>query len=64
MDKILLSEYCKRHGIDDRNARRKASSGGYKTAIKLGRDWFIDPDEPHIDGRIKSGKFIDRRNKK
>ncbi len=58
MNKIPLAQYAKQHGIDGSVARRRASSGDYKTAEKMGRDWFIDADEPHIDKRIKSGKYI------
>jgi hypothetical protein len=61
MDKILLSEYAKQHNIAAVTARQKAQRGGYKTAEKIGRDWFIDSNEPHEDNRIKSGKYVDWR---
>ena len=61
MNKILLSEYAKQHGIAPVTARQKAQRGGYQTAEKIGRDWFIDPEEPHNDNRIKSGKYINWR---
>ena len=57
MDKILLSEYAARHNIAPVTARQRAQRGSYKTAEKIGRDWFIDPDEPHTDNRIKSGNY-------
>lgn len=61
MNKILLSEYALLHNINPATARQRAGRGAYKTAEKIGRDWFIDPEEPHIDKRIKSGKYINFR---
>ncbi|WP_097002726.1 hypothetical protein [Lacrimispora amygdalina] len=61
--KIPLSEYAKRHYIDPATARQRAGRRSYKTAEKMGRDWFIDEDEPHQDNRVKSGKFKNWRNK-
>lgn len=57
MEKIPLTEYAKQHGIDPITARHRAARKAYKTTVKIGRDWFIDSDEPHIDNRIKSGKY-------
>ena len=59
---IPLIEYARVHGIDARNARRKASNGGYTTAEKVGRDWMIDEQEPVIDARYKTGKYVGRRH--
>jgi hypothetical protein len=28
-----------------------AANGGFSTARKIGRDWFIDNDEPYPDRR-------------
>lgn len=62
---ITLKEYARRIEKDERNVRKKAQLGKFKTAIKIGRDWFINPDEPYIDERVTSGKWIGRsRNKK
>lgn len=49
---IPLSVYAKLNGITPATARQKAIRGGWKTAVKVGRDWFIDPDEPHTDLRF------------
>ena len=38
--------------------------GSLKTARKIGRDWLVDPNEPYSDNRVKSGKYINWRNKK
>ena len=60
---IPIIEWAEAHNIDDSTARKKAIRGGFKTAIKIGRQWFIDKDEPNTDNRIKSGKYIGWRNK-
>ena len=61
MEKITLVEYCRIHGKDPSRARRKCIKGDFKSAEKIGRDWFIDQNEPWIDRRIKSGKYVDWR---
>jgi predicted site-specific integrase-resolvase len=50
---ITLKEWALRHGIDPATARQKALRGGFKTAVKIGRDWMIDEDEPRRDLRKK-----------
>lgn len=64
MARITLKEYALNHNIDPATARQRAIRGAYKTAEKVGRDWLIDADEEHIDGRIKSGKYTGWRGKK
>lgn len=59
---ITLKEYAIRNGINPATARQKAGRGGYNTAIKIGRDWMIDDSEPHIDLRVKTGKYKNWRN--
>lgn len=58
---ITLKEYAIRHERDPTVMRHKAQRGGFKTAMKLGRDWIIDENEPLVDNRVKSGKFKDWR---
>ena len=60
---IPLKDWAELNGILPESARQKATYGGFKTAIKIGRQWFIDKDEPNTDNRIKSGKYIGWRNK-
>lgn len=60
---ITLKEYATRHGLDPVATRHKAQRGGYKTAHKFGRDWVIDEDEPNLDNRVKSGKYVNWRAK-
>lgn len=60
---ITLKEYAAIHGKAQRTCCQMAASGGFKTAQKIGRDWFIDKDEPYPDRRIKSGKYIGWRKK-
>lgn len=57
MAMITLKEYAVRHERDPVVMRHKAQRGGFKTAVKLGRDWIIDEDEPLVDNRVKSGRF-------
>lgn len=50
---ITLKEYAERHGRALATVRQKAYRGGFKTARRVGRDWFIDEDEPYTDRRSK-----------
>lgn len=50
---IPLKEWARKNGIDESTARQKARRGGFKTAHKLGRDWFISEMESNQDGRRK-----------
>lgn len=51
---IPLVEYAEIHGRNPATARQKALRGGFKTAVKMGRDWFIDSDEPYIKQKTGS----------
>ena len=44
---ITLKEYAERHGRCSATARQKALRGGFKTAQKIGWQWFIDENEPY-----------------
>ncbi|MDR1465726.1 MAG: hypothetical protein LBJ11_10585 [Oscillospiraceae bacterium] len=61
---IPLKEYAQKNGRDPAVVRQKALRGGFRTAVKLGRDWFIDPEEEYGDNRIRSRKYIGAREKK
>lgn len=61
---ITLKEYAERHGKQPVIVRQKALRGGFRTAKKLGRDWFIDEDEPYIDERVTSGKYVGKPRKR
>ena len=50
---VPIALYASMHGLNPATVRQKCIRGGWKTAVKLGRDWFIDPDEPHTDRRVK-----------
>ncbi len=56
---IPLKEYAERIGKNPANMRQKANRGMFKTAKRIGRDWFIDDQEEYVDGRIKSGNYVD-----
>ena len=58
---ISLAEYAAMHGIDHNTARKRAARGAYETARKIGRNWVIDKDEPHVDHRITSGKYVGQK---
>lgn len=58
MGLITLKEYTLIHGGSLRYLRQKAKDGGFKTVKKIGRDWFIDEDEPLQDNRITTGKWV------
>lgn len=61
MGMIPLKEYAERLGKNPVIVCQKAIRGGFKTARKIGRDWFIDEDESYVDNRVKSGKYISWR---
>ena len=63
-DLISLMEFAEMHGIEGATARQNALRGKYKTARKIGRNWVIDKNEPVIDNRIKSGKYVGTKKKK
>lgn len=52
---ISLAEYARINGIDPATVRQRANRGSYRTAQKIGRNWVIDKNEPHVDHRFKSG---------
>lgn len=53
---ISLAEYARRNGIDPATVRQRVNRGAYRTARKIGRNWVIDKNEPHVDHRFKAGK--------
>ena len=64
MGMITLKEYTLKHGGSIRYLRQKAKNGGFSTATKIGRDWFIDENEPLQDNRVTSGKWIGYNRKR
>lgn len=64
MGLILLSEYAEKHGKWLSTVTQKANRGTFKTARKIGRQWFIDEDEPYTDARIKTGAYIGKARKR
>ena len=61
---ITLREYAKRHEKNPVTVAQKAARGKFETAQKIGRDWFIDEDEPYEDRRVKHGRYVGRRRRK
>ena len=60
---ITLKEYAERNGKNHISTVQKAARGGFRTARKIGCQWFIDEDEPFTDGRVKSGKYVGFRDR-
>ena len=54
---ISLTEYARINGIDPATVRQRANRGAYRTAQKIGRNWVIDRNEPHVDHRFKPGRY-------
>ena len=57
---IPLAEYARRHGRRVDVARHMAKRGGFTSAKKMGRDWFVDEDEVWPDRRVKDGKYREK----
>ena len=55
---ISIAEYAKLNGLASSTVRERAIRGAYKTARKIGHNWVIDKNEPHVDHRITSGKYV------
>ena len=53
---ISLAEYAAIYNIDPATVRQRVLRGSYQTARKIGRNWVIDKNEPHLDHRVKSEK--------
>lgn len=58
---IPLVEYAKRLGKRENTVYRKYQTGCFKTAVKLGRDIWLDENEPYVDGRVRSGIYLGAR---
>lgn len=53
---VSLAEYARLNGIDPATVRQRVNRGAYRSARKIGRNWVIDKNEPHVDHRFKAGK--------
>lgn len=51
---ISISEYADRVGRDRSAVSKKLRNGDFKTAVRIGHNWFIDADEPYT--RNKPGR--------
>lgn len=47
---IPLTQWAKKHNLEQSTARKKASRGVIP-AVKMGRDWMIEEDVPNDDHR-------------
>ena len=64
MSLITVSEYARRHNRKPVSARTMAERGRFTTAVKLGKTWFIDSDEPYPDARRLDAKRTVGRSEK
>lgn len=49
---ITIKEYAEKFGKSLVSVRKKCARGGFSTARKMGRDWFIDDSEVYSDRRF------------
>lgn len=61
MSMIPLKEYAERLGKNPQVVYQKAARGTFRTAKKIGRQWFIEETEPYNDSRVTSGKYVGLR---
>lgn len=54
---IKLGDYARRLGKRPETANMRAQRGAFKTAVKVGSRWYIDPDEPWVDNRVCDGYY-------
>lgn len=58
MSMIPLKEYAERLNKNPQVVYQKAARGTFRTARKIGRQWFIDESEPYNDSRVTSGRYV------
>lgn len=58
---IPLAEYAKRLGIKRDTVYHKYQRGVLQTAVKMCGTVMIDEDEPYVDSRVKTGRYVDFR---
>lgn len=59
---ITVNEYAKLHNVTSSAIRHKIASNNLE-AKKIGRDWLINKNEPYVDNRMTSGKYVNWRKK-
>jgi hypothetical protein len=59
---ISVKEYAYLHGVSPRAIQFKIKRGTLK-AIKRGDIYLIDKNEPYVDARVRSGKYVNARAK-
>jgi len=48
---VPIREYGEKHGVSQVLMRQRCQRGAFKTARKLGTDWFVDDEEEFTDHR-------------
>ena len=64
MAMIPLKEYAERHGKPLNTVYRRYRYGSFQTAVKRGRDIWIEESEPYTDLRVRSGTYVGSVQKK
>ena len=59
MAMISIKDYAIKHGKHPSSARYMAGRGSFRTAQKIGRDWYIDEDEPYLNHWHKEQRDIE-----
>ena len=62
MAMISMKDYAIKHGKNPSSARYMAARGSFRTAQKIGRDWYIDEDEPYLNHWHKEQRDIEWEN--
>lgn len=63
MTMITIKEYAAMHGRAEVTARQMARRGGLRTALKQGRDWMVDSEEPYPDRRRRMREALTREGR-
>lgn len=51
---VPIAQYAAAHGRAVSSVRQLARTGGFRTARRMGRDWWVAADEPYPDRRRKT----------
>lgn len=57
---VSVEQYARMHSVSTTTVRQRIYRGSYTTARKIGRDWVLDKDEPHLDHRTREERPVDR----
>ncbi|MEG2429323.1 MAG: hypothetical protein RSA99_02975 [Oscillospiraceae bacterium] len=55
---ISILDYSKIYERKAMTVMQRCERGDFQTALKIGRNWYIDENEPYFDTRFKDKIFI------